>query len=258
MKFFDTHCHLDMLEPVKQSGTIDAVIAAAQDAGVDRLVCVGVELEQSKSLLDLTEGHDWIRNTAGLHPLHTADEEPDAEQLRAIAGNERVVAVGETGLDYHYETVPQDIQRQRLRSHVEVARDIDKPLIIHTREAGADTLSILEESGARDCGGVIHCFTETLDFARQALDLGFYISFSGIVTFRNASALREVAAYVPLDRILVETDAPYLAPVPHRGKENQPAWVTEVAACLAEVRSEPVERIAEQTRSNGLAFFGMQ
>ena len=258
MKFFDTHCHLDMLAPVKQSGRIDAVIQAAQDAGVDRLVCVGVELEQSRQLLDLTAGHDWIRNTAGLHPLHKAEEEPTAAELEKLASHERVVAVGETGLDYHYETVSQEVQRQRLRTHVEVARTLDKPLIIHTREAGDDTLAILDESGARDCGGVIHCFTETKDFARAALDLGFYISFSGILTFRNAAALREVAGFVPLDRILIETDAPYLAPVPHRGKENQPAWVTEVAACLAELRGESTERIAAQTRDNGLAFFGMQ
>ncbi len=258
MQYFDTHCHLDMLAPVKESGSADGVLADAQQAGVDRLVCVGVELPQVPAILALTGSYDWVRCTAGLHPLHKAETEPTEEDIVSTAGHERIVAVGETGLDYHYKSVAPETQRDRLRAHVRAARKLNKPLIIHTREAGDDTLAILREEGAGQCGGVIHCFTETLEFARAALDLGFHISFSGIVTFRTADKLREVARYVPLERILIETDAPYLAPVPNRGKENRPAWVTEVAACLARERGDDLETIAGVTRENGLRFFGMQ
>lgn len=258
LKFFDTHCHLDMLAPVKEAGNARTILADAQAAGVDRLVCVGVELPQVPDILELTAEFDWVRCTAGLHPLHKAETEPTAAEITEMAAHERIVAVGETGLDYHYKSVDPAVQRDRLRKHVRAARELAKPVIIHTREAGEDTLSILQEERADECGGVIHCFTESLDFAKEALELGFYISFSGIVTFRTAENLREVARHVPLERILIETDAPYLAPVPNRGKENQPAWVSEVAASLARERNEDLATVARVTRENGLRFFGMQ
>lgn len=182
-------------------------------------------------------------------------DETDYELLKTYASDERVIAIGETGLDYYYHKGDPQWQKERFAKHLELAKDVDKPVIIHTRDAGDDTLNILHEGNVTDYGGVIHCFTETIDFARKAMDLGMMISFSGIVTFKNADALREVAKIVPDDLLLIETDSPYLAPVPHRGKQNTPAYVSHVAETLAKVRNTSIEHIAETTRDNFYRLF---
>lgn len=252
---FDTHCHLDMLTPVKESGRIDDIVREADEAGVTRMVCVAVELEQVSGILKLIESFDHIHASAGVHPSHQVLHEPSAADILAVADHPRIVAIGETGLDYHYDAVPRDVQRQRFREHVRAAVECGKPLIVHTREAREDTLAILREEGAEHCGGVLHCFTESWEVAEAALEIGFHISLSGIVTFRNAEELREVARRVPRERLLIETDAPYLAPVPMRGKENHPAWVKHVAECIARERGESFDELARYTRENGERLF---
>ena len=251
----DSHCHLDMLTPVKETGGADAVLTAARDAGVKKFICIGVNLEDLPAMRQLIEPYEDVWSTVGVHPCAQPSAEPTVEQLVELADDERVVAIGETGLDYHYLQVPREIQQERFRRHVRAAVTLDKPLVIHTREARDDTLAILREEGAEKCGGVLHCFTESLEMARAVLPLNFCISFSGIVSFRNAESLREVARQLPQDRILVETDAPYLAPVPKRGKENQPAWVVHVAECIAETRGETLADVAEYTTRNTERLF---
>lgn len=258
MKLFDTHCHLDMLSPIKADGNIDSVIRAANDAGVDRFVCIGVNLDTLPHMLKLIEGYPDIRASAGLHPCGHARQEPTVEELIAAASARQIVAVGETGLDYHYDKVTPEIQRERFARHIKAACALNKPLIIHTRDAREDTIRLLREHRAERCGGVMHCFTESVAMAEEAMALGFYISISGIVTFRNADNVREIARAIPADRLLIETDAPYLAPVPMRGKENQPAYVRHVAEYLAELRGESLEKLIATTRSNGLRLFNMQ
>lgn len=251
----DSHCHLDMLGPVKAGEGIGAVMEQARMAGVTHLLCVGVEPAAQPAMLALVEGLPDVSVSAGLHPCGRVACEPSEEELVALAHHPRTVAIGETGLDYFHETVPPAVQQARFRRHIAAARMLGLPLIVHTREARADTLRILQEENARDVGGVFHCFTEDLATAKAALDLGFYISFSGIVTFRNAEPLREVAAAVPLDRLLVETDAPYLTPVPYRGRENHPAFVRQVAECVAKARGMAFEELARATTENFFRLF---
>ncbi len=207
-------------------------------------------------MLEKTKGFDNVLVSCGMHPLNQ-DDEVSEQQLYALADQKRVIAIGETGLDYHYAPETKVLQLDSFKKHIRVAKALKKPLIIHTREAQQDTLDILVAEGASEVGGILHCFTESWDMAQKALDLGFYISFSGIVTFKNASALREVAKLVPDDRLLIETDAPYLAPVPHRGKENQPAYVVEVAKHLASIRGQSVETIAKLTTDNFNRLFNL-
>jgi TatD DNase family protein len=206
-------------------------------------------------MLALVEPEPGVSVSVGVHPNERDRRDPVADELVELAGHERNVAIGETGLDYFHGKGDLGWQRERFRVHIEAARACGKPLIIHTREAREDTLRILREGGAGEVGGVMHCFTETWDMARRAMDMGFYISFSGIVTFRNAEALREVATRVPLDRLLIETDAPYLTPVPHRGKPNQPAYVRHVAERIADLRGLPVEQLIEVTGENFFRLF---
>jgi TatD DNase family protein len=221
---------------------------------VDRALCVSVTLEDFPRVLALAEAHPHLYASVGVHPDHREAREPDVATLVALADHPRVIAIGETGLDY-YRTegdpaVLNGWQRERFRVHVRAARATGKPLIVHTRSASDDTVAILREEGADAVGGVMHCFTETWEVARAALDLGFFISLSGIVTFRNAEALREVARQVPLDRLLIETDSPYLAPVPHRGKPNEPGFVRHVGEFLAALKGIETERFAAVTTEN--------
>ncbi|MBE9560507.1 MAG: YchF/TatD family DNA exonuclease, partial [Proteobacteria bacterium] len=196
-----------------------------------------------------------ISVSAGLHPMADESDAFSVESLTELAKDEKVVAIGETGLDYYYHKDNPQWQQQRFRAHIQVANEVSKPVIIHTRDAGEDTLKILQQENAESCGGVIHCFTETQDFAYRAMELGLMISISGIVTFRNADALREIAKMIPDDRLLIETDSPYLAPIPHRGKQNQPAFVQHVAETLAQIRNTSVESIAEISRNNFYRLF---
>jgi TatD DNase family protein len=252
--FVDSHCHLDFPE---LASDLPAVRAAMAAAGVTHALCIGVNLPDWPAVHALATAHPNFYATVGVHPDYENTPEPSVDDLATLAARPKVVAIGETGLDYYRTEGDVEWQRARFRTHVRAARQARKPLVIHTRAAAADTLAIMRDEGARDAGGVMHCFTETWEFAREALDLGFHISFSGIVTFKNAQALKDVARKVPRERLLVETDAPYLAPIPHRGKRNEPAYVAFVAKELARLRGEPVEAIAEATSGNFFRLFGI-
>ena len=251
--YVDSHCHLSFPELVERLPEIRAAMLAAQ---VDRALCICTTLEEFERVHALATGHDNFWCSAGVHPDNEGVREPTVDDLLALARLPRVVAIGETGLDY-YRLNGRSIdemawQRERFRVHIRAARETGLPLVVHTRSASDDTLAILREEGAPGDGpgGVFHCFTETDAVARAALDLGFYISFSGILTFKTAQALRDVAAFVPLDRCLIETDSPYLAPVPHRGKTNSPAYVPFVAQQIAALKGLPVEAVAAATSAN--------
>jgi len=252
----DSHCHLDRVDLEPFDGSLDKVMDAARAAGVDHMLCVSISLEAYPTVHDIATRYPQVSCSVGVHPGETEGADPSLEDLVSRGRDPLVVAIGETGLDYHYHPEDNEWQRERFRTHIRAAREVGKPLIIHTRDAREDTIRILQEEGADQVGGVMHCFTETWEMAKAALDLGFYISFSGIVTFRNAEELREVARQVPDDRLLVETDSPYLAPVPHRGKGNHPAWVRDVATKVAEVRGSDLERIAALTTRNYQQLFG--
>ncbi|QSL91804.1 TatD family hydrolase [Ectopseudomonas toyotomiensis] len=251
----DSHCHLDRLDLAAHGGSLDAALDAARAAGVGHFLCIGVSADNAATVKGLAERYADVDCSVGVHPL---DLEPGAEPaldwLLGELAHPKVVAIGETGLDYHYEPESAALQQASFRLHLEAARITGKPVIVHTREARADTLALLREA-ALPQAGVLHCFTEDWEMAKAALDIGFYISLSGIVTFRNAEALREVARQVPADRLLVETDSPYLAPVPHRGKPNLPQYVREVAEYLAVLRGVSYETLAEQTSSNFKRLF---
>ncbi len=257
--FVDSHCHLTFPQLLADLPQIRRAMA---DAGVDRALCICTTLEEFDDVHALATRHDNFWASVGVHPDNEGVTEPTVADLVERAGRARVVAIGETGLDYYQMqerkggrgVADMEWQRERFRTHIRAAQQVKKPLVIHTREASADTLAILrqegEDGGARAAGGVFHCFTETAEVARAALDMGFYISFSGILTFKNAADLREVAAFVPLDRLLIETDSPYLAPVPHRGKTNNPSYVAHVARQVAQLRNMPVEQIGLHTSAN--------
>ena len=249
----DSHCHLDFAD---FEGREDELLAAMKANDVGWALIAGVTLERFPGVLALTERFPNLFAAVGVHPDTQEGEEPDQDRLIRLADHPKVVAIGETGLDYYRLEGDLEWQRERFRTHIRAARRTGKPLIIHTREAAADTLRILKEEGAGEVGGVFHCFTETLAVAEAALRLGFHISFSGIVTFKNALQIKEVASFVPLDRILVETDAPYLAPVPHRGKLNHPALVRHVAEEVARLRGTDVEALAQATTANFFRLFG--
>jgi TatD DNase family protein len=258
--FTDSHCHLTFPELVE---SLPQIRQAMADAQVDRALCICTTLEEFPQVHALATQYDNFWASVGVHPDNEGVTEPTLDGLIELGGLPRVVAIGETGLDYYRlngrSVADMQWQRERFRTHIRAARHLKKPLVIHTRSASDDTLTILREEGedgsAGCAGGVFHCFTETMEVARQALDLGFYISFSGILTFKSAQDLREVAQWVPLDRLLIETDSPYLAPVPFRGKTNTPAYVPYVAQQLAELRQCSVERIGEITSANVSALF---
>jgi len=223
--------------------------------GVDYALCAGVSLERFPGILAIAEAHPGIFASVGVHPDGEEGEEPSEQRLMDLAAHPKVVAIGETGLDYYRLQGDLEWQRERFRTHIRAAKKVGKPLIIHTRSAADDTLAVLKEEGAEAVGGVFHCFTENAAMAQAALDMGFYISLSGIVTFKNAVDLKEVAKMVPLERLLVETDSPYLAPVPHRGKLNQPAFVRHVAEEITSLRNIPLSELAAATTNNFFRLF---
>jgi len=247
MPFVDSHCHINFPELAANMGDVLAQMRANE---VVSALCVSVNLEDFPQVLALAEQYPHIYASVGVHPDHEGVEEPDVARLVGLAQHPRVIAIGETGLDYFRLKGDLEWQRARFRTHIRAARESGKPLIIHTREAAADTLRIMAEEKAAEAAGVMHCFTETWEVAEAALAMGFYISFSGIVTFNNAKQLKEVAQRVPLERILIETDSPYLAPVPHRGKLNQPAYVRHVAEEIALLRGISASEVGRQTTEN--------
>lgn len=248
----DSHCHLNFPELAQNLNTL---LANNVRNGVTHLLCVAVNLEDFPQVLDLAERLPNVYASVGVHPDHELDHNPSVEELLARAQHPKVVAIGETGLDYFRTEGDVEWQRERFRVHIRAAKEAGKPLIIHTREAAEDTLRIMADEGAHEVGGVMHCFTESADVARQAMDLNFYISFSGIVTFKNAHAIKEVAKQIPLERLLVETDSPYLAPVPFRGKTNEPSYVWYVAEELARLRGVDFETLAAATSHNFFKLF---
>ncbi len=250
--YVDSHCHLDLPE---FSGRIGDLLSAMQAHRVSHALCISVNLEQWPAVLALAEAHRNLWATVGKHPDQVDGHEPDVAELVRLAQHPRIVAIGETGLDYYWQKDAPPWQRERFRTHIRAAREAGLPLVVHTREAAGDTIRLMREEAAGLAGGVMHCFSESLEVAEQALELGFYISFSGIVTFKNALALKAVAKVVPLDRLLIETDSPYLAPMPYRGRTNQPAYVVHVAEEIARLRQVPLETIAAATTENFFRLF---
>ena len=250
----DSHAHLDDL---RYDTDRDDVLQRAEAAGIEAIVTIGCDLATSQAAVALAQAHPNVFATIGVHPHEAKEIEAGwYDSFRSLARQPKVVAYGEIGLDYHYDHSPRDIQRERFREQIRLARELALPLIIHTREAQEDTVTILREEGAADVGGVFHCFSGDAWLAKDALDLGFYLSFSGVLTFKNATMLREIATTVPLDRLMVETDCPYLAPVPYRGKRNEPAYVQYVAETLAEIRGNgSVESVARATVDNTKRIF---
>lgn len=248
----DSHCHLDFPDLANR---LPEVLQHMQDNQVGLAVCIGVNLEDFPKVLALAEQEPRLYATVGVHPEYSAVEEASEDRLIELAAHPKVVGIGETGLDYYWQKDKPEWQRERFRTHIRAARRCGKPLIVHTRDSALDTLRVLKEEGADAVGGVMHCFTENWDIASQALDLGFYLSFSGIVTFKNATIVKEVAQKCPLDRLLVETDSPYLAPVPYRGKANEPAYVRYVAEEIGRLRSQPFELIRQATTDNFFSLF---
>jgi len=256
MFLVDSHCHLDQLDLSKYAGDLSKALEFAAEQGVKHFLSVSTTLKESTDLLKIANAYSNVSVSVGIHPNEPEDSsEPDIAGLIELASNKKVVAIGETGLDYFRSSGDLAWQQERFRRHIRAAISIKKPLIIHTRQAQEDTLRILKEENASSIGGVMHCFTEDWNTARAALDLGFVISFSGIVTFQNAKEIQEVAKKVPLDRLLVETDSPYLAPVPHRGQSNEPAYVRYVAEYIAQLRGISVVELAEQTTKTFFEVF---
>lgn len=251
----DSHCHLDRLDLAPFNHDFARFVADAGAQGLDHMLCVSISLEAYPAMREMVDPYAAISVSVGVHPNERDCREPTQEELAEWAKDTKVVAIGETGLDYFRSEGDLDWQHERFRTHIRAARACGKPLIVHTREARADTLRILKEEGAGEVGGVFHCFTEDWDTARQALDLNFHISFSGIVTFRNAAQIQEVARKVPEDRFLVETDSPYLAPIPHRGKPNYPQYVRDVGRFVASLRGSSEQAVAEVSSGNFRRLF---
>ena len=246
----DSHCHLDRLDLARHDGSLAAALQAARDAGVGRFLNVSIDLENFPAVREIAHQHEDVWCSVGVHPGSHDGEEPSVERLVNLAADPKVIALGETGLDYYYGTDTKDVQQERFRVHLRAARQTRKPVIVHTRDAREDTLQIIREESDPAVGGILHCFTESWDMAKAAIDQNFMISFSGIVTFKNAVELKEVARKVPLAHLLVETDSPYLAPIPYRGKPNEPQWVTQVAAYVAELRGMTTAELMNATTRN--------
>jgi TatD DNase family protein len=252
----DSHCHID---DARFEADRDEMMTRARAKGVGHFVTIGCDLETSRAAVALAQQHSFIAATVGVHPHEAKRIEAGwYEELRSLAKTERVVAYGEIGLDYHYDHSPREIQRLRFREQIQLARELRLPFVIHTREAQEDTIAILREEKAHELGGVFHCFSGDAWLAKDALDLGFYLSFSGVITFQNASMLRDIVKTVPMDRILIETDAPYLTPAPHRGKRNEPTYVRHVAEKIAELHGVDVENIEKATTENAKRLFGIK
>ncbi len=254
ISLFDTHCHIDFHHFDEDR---DDVFTRMAEAGVERIVAVSVELEQTDRLKQLVESRENVWFSTGIHPNHEAEHEPTVDELCALSDHPRCVAIGETGMDFFRHHVEAEIQAERFRTHIRAARRVGKPVIVHMRDADEATLTVLEEEGIQGCGGIMHCFSSGWEAASRALDMGMSISFSGNVTFKRNDELRAVAARVPLDRLLLETDSPYLAPMPHRGKRNEPTYVRHVAECIAEVRGVSLAELAGQTTRNAEVCFNI-
>lgn len=252
MKLVDSHCHINFPDLAENE---HAVLENARLNGVGHMLCVSVNLEDFPQVLSFAERHKHIFASVGIHPNEPKSDVVSVDQLIKLASHKRIVAIGETGLDYFRSEGDLKWQHERFTTHIEAGKETGKPLIIHTRDAASDTMKILKESNASDCGGVMHCFSEDWDVAKKALDIGFYISMSGIVTFKNATKVKEVAERTPLDKLLVETDAPFLAPVPFRGKTNEPAYVKHTAEYIAELRGISFNELAEATTENFFRLF---
>lgn len=251
----DSHCHFNLLNLDLFPEKIPGILNQAKSLGVEFFLNVGTEPQNWQAVIDIANHYNNIWASVGLHPSDAVPEEPSAEMLIEYAQQQKVVAIGETGLDYYHTDVSKELQHERFRRHIQVAKKLGKPLIIHTRQAQDDTIKILQEEGASEVGGVMHCFTESWEMAKAAMDLNFLISFSGIVTFKKALELKEVAKKVPLNMMLVETDAPFLTPEPYRGKPNQPAFVYYVAQYLSKLCAIPFEKLCEQTSENFFRVF---
>ena len=253
--FIDSHCHLDRLKLSPYNDQLDGAIDAAKEAGVDTMLCVAIDLEHIEQVLSIAANYPSIYASVGVHPTSHEGEEPTLQRLIDLSKRDKVVAIGETGLDYYYGEETSNVQRERFITHLKASEAAQKPVIVHTRDAKEDTLSLIEQHSDRSIGGVLHCFTEDWDMAQRAMDMNFYISLSGIVTFKNAVELQDVARKMPLDRLLIETDSPYLAPVPFRGKPNEPKHVVEVAKFVAELKGVTVEELAKATSDNFKRLF---
>ena len=248
----DSHCHLDFPD---LAADLPRILELMRDNGVGCAMCIGVNLENLPCILALADEYPHIFASVGVHPESTDVREPGVADLVKLAAHPKVIAIGETGLDYYWHKDAPEWQRERFRTHIRAARESGKPLVIHTRDAAADTLRLMQEERAGEVGGIMHCFTETWDVAEAALAQGFHISLSGIVTFKNALQIKDVAKRVPLDRLLIETDAPYLAPAPYRGKTNQPGYVKYVAEEIARLREIPYEEVVAATTANFFRLF---
>lgn len=253
----DSHCHLDRLDLTPYNGDVSKAIAAARDVGVSHMLCVAISLAKLPDVLRLAEQYEGVNASVGVHPLQESDADVTVEQLVELASHPKVVAIGETGLDYYYDKDRAQEQQQQFVKHMQAAKVCRKPVIIHTRDAQQDTLDIIRAEGDPELAGVLHCFTESWEMAKQAMDLNYYISLSGIVTFNSATELRDVAKKIPLDRLLIETDSPYLAPVPFRGKKNEPKYVAQVAEFMAQLRGISVQELADITRENYFRLFNI-
>lgn len=259
MLLVDSHCHLDLLDLPQLGGNLDSVVDIAHASGVGRMLCVCISLEDFPRVLALANAYPTVYASVGVHPNERDGRDPTvAELIRLAAGADKVIAIGETGLDYYRGSGDMGWQRERFRRHIAAARATRLPLIVHMRDAAEDTLGVLREADSTGVTGVMHCFTGDLATALAAIDLGFYISFSGVVTFNSAADLRTVAARIPEEYLLIETDSPYLAPVPYRGKPNHPGYVRHVAECIAGLRQAPVEHIARVTTANFSRLFGIE
>ncbi|GLQ31691.1 TatD family hydrolase [Litoribrevibacter albus] len=250
MYLVDSHCHLDRLKLDNHEGKLDSVLSAARDRGIGRFLCVGIDMTNANQVIELAESYDDVYASVGVHPLALEHSAPKHDELLALADHPKVVAIGEMGLDFFYDKEQHAEQERRFVTQLEVAKKCQKPVIIHTRDARQRTLEILKEHCDLEVGGILHCFTESLEMAEAAIDMNFHISISGIVTFRNASELRDVVRALPLERLLVETDSPYLAPVPHRGKSNEPAFVRDVAEFVADLKGVSYEELRDVTTKN--------
>ncbi len=259
MFLVDSHCHLDQLDLTAHDGELSNALIAAEDQGVRHMLCVCITLKDFPEVLAIAQAYPEVSASVGLHPNEdAAGSEPTVEDLVLLAQDKKIIALGETGLDYYRSTGDLTWQHERFRRHIRAAKKVNKALIIHSRQAREDTLRILKEEGANAVGGVMHCFSEDLEMAKAAMDLGFYISFSGIVTFPNAKETQAVAKQIPMERMLIETDSPYLAPVPRRGRPNEPAYVRYVAEYIAQLRGIDVVELAEQTTTNFFRCFKLQ
>lgn len=251
----DSHCHLDRLRLDKYQGDVNGAIQAARDNGVAGMLCVGISLDNREQVVALAEQHEDVVASVGVHPLDIESGLANAEQLISWSQHQKVVALGETGLDYYYSDESKQTQQESFTIHLQAAGQAKLPVIVHTRDAKEDTLRLIQQHGSRESAGVLHCFTEDWDMAKRAMDMNYYISISGIVTFKNAETIREVVKKMPLDRLLVETDSPYLAPVPKRGKPNEPAFVRYVAEFVAELKNVDYETLLTSTSENFLRLF---